>query len=137
MSEHSQRSLSCEIARRTPIIRSQLAGGGGAQIIDSALAGRQPARHPGVVSPYFLLPLGYEPNDGGLRRLARSLPYCLAWAVALLTYLPRWRVSPAFRSISARLVHKSVHTVAMASGHLLGRAPYGLRRVLRDRRNFR
>jgi hypothetical protein len=37
-----------------------------------------------------------------------------------------WATSPAFCSISPGLVHKSVHTVGAAPGHLLGRAPCGL-----------
>ncbi len=39
-----------------------LAGGGGAQIIYSAVGG-QSAPHAGV-SPHYLLPLGYEQYDG-------------------------------------------------------------------------
>jgi len=37
--------------------------------------------------------------------------------------------SRAFRSIPARLVHKFVHTVGTASGHLLDRGTRGLPRV--------
>jgi hypothetical protein len=40
-----------------------LAGRGGAQIIYSAAAGRQSAPHAGVISPHFLLPLGYGHYD--------------------------------------------------------------------------
>ena len=40
-----------------------LAGGGGAQIIYSAAADRQSAPHAGVISPHFLLPLGYGHYD--------------------------------------------------------------------------
>jgi hypothetical protein len=40
-----------------------LTGGGSAQIIYSAAAGRQSATHAGVNSPHFLLPLGYEQSD--------------------------------------------------------------------------
>jgi len=42
---------------------SVLAGRGGAQIIYSAAADRQWAPHAGVISPHFLLPLGYEHYD--------------------------------------------------------------------------
>jgi hypothetical protein len=40
-----------------------LAGRGGAQIIYSAAVDRQWAPHAGVISPHFLLPLGYEHYD--------------------------------------------------------------------------
>jgi hypothetical protein len=43
-----------------------------------------------------------------------------------------WTTSLAFHSISPGLVHRSVHSFGAASGHLLGRAPCGLPRVLRD-----
>jgi len=42
---------------------SMLAGRGGAQIIYSAAVGRQSAPHAGVISPHFLLPLGYGHYD--------------------------------------------------------------------------
>jgi hypothetical protein len=40
-----------------------LASRGGAQISYSAAAVRQLAPHAGVISPHFLLPLGYEHHD--------------------------------------------------------------------------
>jgi hypothetical protein len=44
------------------------AGGAGTQIIHSA-SSRQSAPHAGVVLPHLLPPLGYEPDDGRLRRV--------------------------------------------------------------------
>jgi hypothetical protein len=57
-----------------------LTGGEGAQIIYSAAIGRQSAPHAGVVSPHFLLPLGYEPYDAHLCRPGLSPVTLLAWA---------------------------------------------------------
>ena len=55
-----------------------LAGGGGAQIISSAAAGRQPVPQTGAVSPHYLLPVGYEHRDV-------RLP--VSWVPARLAYL--------------------------------------------------
>jgi hypothetical protein len=49
-----------------------LTGGGSAQIIYSAAAGRQSATHAGVISPHLLLPLGYEQGDVRLAGLQRA-----------------------------------------------------------------
>src|SRR5215472_15399441 len=44
--------------------------------------------------------------------------------------------SRVFRFIPASVVHKSVHSIGVASGHLLGRTPCGLSRVLREARGW-
>jgi len=48
------------------------AGSGGAQIIYSAADGRQSMPHAGVISPHFLLRLGYEHHDVRLPRLRHA-----------------------------------------------------------------
>jgi hypothetical protein len=81
-----------------------LAGRGGAQIIYSAAAGRQWALHAGVISPHFLLPLGYEHYDIRLPGLCTVLvrpadqpsrPAAGAWLEGpSLASRPVWVVSP-------------------------------------------
>jgi hypothetical protein len=85
-----------------------LASRGGAQIIYSAAVGRHSAPHAGVISPDFLLPLGYEQSEASLRCLMQSPVVALACANVISPGLASRTVS-SFTPCSGRLVHKSVH----------------------------
>jgi hypothetical protein len=74
--------MSCETARRSPIIRS-LAGRcwpvpeAHRLSIRRSVTSRR--RYAGTVSSQNLLPLGYEPDDSCLPRFALSLVHALTW----------------------------------------------------------
>ena len=86
-----------------------LAGGGGAQIIYSAAVGRQSALHTGAVPPRCLLRLGYEPDDGCLRRAGGSLGYVPTSAAVVKTIRLIAQRVRASLPVGGRPVYKSVY----------------------------